>query len=159
MCADITQFLSVSEITSKPVRGLGLYVKDTGTIRGRGVFAGRKYAKGELVEVAPVIVFNACVLPRIIANILYHWEQQTKERNTRAIALGYGSLYNHDNPSNLSYTVDAAARVIRYTAVRQIAADEELTINYNSANGHCADADDLWFERHGMEQCPRLQGD
>jgi len=153
MCADITRYLSVPELTPRASRGLALYVKDTKTTKGRGVFAGRRFRAGELIEVAPVIVFNsACTLPRILANLLYNWEEQTGEPQTRAIALGYGSLYNHDNPANLSYKVDAATRAIRYSATRDIAVDEELTINYSAASGCCTSAEDTWFERH---QVPR----
>jgi hypothetical protein len=138
------------------MRGLALYVRDTGTIKGRGVFAGRRFSRGELVEVAPVIVFNSeCSLPRVLANLLYNWEQQTGEPKTRAIALGFGSIYNHDNPANLTYRADAAARVIRYLAARDIAADEELTINYSASNGSCTSAQDNWFERHAVPRWER----
>ena len=152
MCADITRLLSSRELEQKSRAALDLYVKHTGTIKGRGVFASRPYDRGELVESAPVIVFNACTLPRAIAHVLYNWEQHTGEKGARALALGYGSLYNHDNPSNLSYQIDAGNKVIRYTAARSIAADEELTINYNAANGQCEPSEDRWFERHGVER-------
>lgn len=155
MCADITRLLSSTELVPRPTVGLPLYVKETGTLKGRGVFAARRFSKGELVEVAPVIVFNACLLPRALANIIYNWEQQTQEPNTRAIALGYGSLYNHDNPANLRYSVDAAGRIIRYSARRDIEAHEELTINYSAAEGECTREQDHWFQRHGIQRLPR----
>jgi uncharacterized protein len=154
MAADITRCLSEQEVLGPLRHVLCLYIKDTGTIKGRGVFAGRRFAKGEIVEIAPVIVFNACELPRILANVVYHWEQQTKEPKTRAIALGYGSMYNHDNPSSLSYTANAKERVICYTAARDIARDEELTINYSAARGQCDAAEDQWFEWQGIARCP-----
>jgi uncharacterized protein len=150
---DISAYLSPDELAPRPNHGLALYVRNTGTGKGRGVFSARRFRRGELVETAPVIVFtSACSLPRIIANVLYNWEQQTGEPNTRAIALGYGSLYNHDNPASLSYTADRSARLIRYIAARDIAADEELTINYSAAKGECASAEDNWFERHGVKR-------
>jgi len=143
------------EVSRRLVRGLSLYINDTGTIKGRGVFAGRAFARGELVEVAPVIVFTSeCMLPRSLANVLYNWEEHTREPKTRAIALGYGSLYNHSNPASLCYRVDSRARVIRYTAIRDIAGDEELTINYSAASGHCEMQSDTWFERHGVARWP-----
>jgi uncharacterized protein len=146
MCADITRHLSKLEMRNRPLRGLSLYVENTGTIRGRGVFAAKSFSKGELVEVAPVIVFtSACQLPRIFADVAYSWDAETK-----AIALGYGSLYNHDNPANLSYQADASARVIRYKAIRDIKLNEELTINYSAALGRCDRREDDWFEKHGV---------
>ena len=149
LTTDITAFLSATEVASKRIRGLPLYVKDTGTSRGRGVFASRRYRRGELVEVAPVIVIKSGMVPKPISNVLYEWELRP-DGPTRAIALGYGSLYNHDNPANLKYTKDATANVIRYWALRDIAPDEELSINYNSMTGLCAPEQETWFERHGI---------
>ena len=51
-------------MAAKPVRALPLYVKHTGTPRGRGVYASRSFLKGEVVEIAPVIVFRKCRLPK-----------------------------------------------------------------------------------------------
>lgn len=155
--ADIIQCLSKGELEPRPGRGLALYVKDTGTTKGRGVFAARRFSLGEPVEVAPVIVFEACMMPRIVANIVYNWENHTREPKARAIALGYGSLYNHDNPANLTYRVDGVARVIRYFARRPIAVDEELTINYNDASGRSNPAADYWFEKHGVTPYSRAK--
>jgi uncharacterized protein len=150
MTADINDRVLHSELAERPARGLSLYVSETGTIKGRGVFAGRPYTKGELVEVCPVMVINSCVLPRVLANLLYSWEKTTTEPITYAIALGYGSLYNHANPSNVSYRIDIKAQVIRYFSARNIDANEELTINYSSVDGGCYCEDDTWFEQHQM---------
>jgi hypothetical protein len=151
MTTDITALLSAAEVNSKPLRGLSLYVKDTGTARGRGVFASRRFRKSELIEVAPVIVIKAGMVPKPIAHVLYEWEQ-LPEGPTRAVALGYGSLYNHGNPANLKYAKDPIARVICYWALRDIAPDEELSINYNSMTGLCTPEQETWFERHGVER-------
>jgi hypothetical protein len=132
---------------------------DTGTIKGRGVFAGRAFLKDELVEVAPVIVITACVLPRIIADVLYNWASAPDAPKRHAVALGYGSIYNHENPSNLSYTADVKLDLIRYWARREIAPNEELTINYNAPIGHCSPGDDNWFERHGIKRLLDLSND
>ena len=65
-----------------------IYVGETGTAKGRGVFANAAIKHHDLVEVAPVIVFRAHALPRIVATILFNWEELAKEEpNTRAIAL------------------------------------------------------------------------
>lgn len=48
-----------------------------------------------------------------------------------AIALGYGSLYNHSYAPNARY-VDDDPCVKRYFALRDIMAGEEITINYNA---------------------------
>lgn len=131
-----------------------VYVDDTGTAKGRGVFAGRSFRSGEVVEMAPVIVFRVCDLPRIVATILFQWEPHPKGSGLRAIAFGYGSLYNHANPSNMRYDPDVAAAAIRFTAVRDIASGEELTINYNAVGGGCEWHDDHWFDRMGIKRLP-----
>jgi SET domain-containing protein len=46
------------------------------------------------------------------------------------LALGYGSLYNHSYHPNARYD-DAAGPTKVFTALRDIAAGEEITVNYN----------------------------
>ena len=127
-----------------------IYVGDTGTAKGRGVFAHAPIKSHQLIEVAPVIVFRAHALPRIVATILFNWEELAKEPHTRAIAFGYASLYNHANPANLRYEADAQARAMKFIAVRDIAAGEELTINYNARGGGPTWPNDHWFETYGI---------
>ena len=127
-----------------------IYVGDTGTTKGRGVFAHAPIERHRLVEVAPVIVFRAHALPRIVATILFNWEELAKEPNARAIAFGYASLYNHANPANLRYEADAQGRAIKFIAVRDIAPGEELTINYNARGGGPTWPNDHWFETYGI---------
>lgn len=144
----------VSEMAATRVlrRRLPLYVKHTGTPRGRGVFAARPFLKGEVVEMAPVIVFKRCRLPKPLATIIYKWKSSAGGPYQFAIAVGYGSLYNHANPSNLVYVSDSAALVIVYFASRNIRRHEELTINYSSAIGSCAPTADRWFSKHGIKK-------
>ncbi|KAE9404000.1 cytidine deaminase-like protein [Gymnopus androsaceus JB14] len=54
-----------------------------------------------------------------------------------ALALGIGSLFNHSNSPNVSYTLDPQTDSIRYKTVRDVDVDEELCIFY----GH-----KLWFK-------------
>ena len=103
--------------------------------RGRGVFAIQPISRDELIESCPVIRFeprNTAVLEATpLHDYLYSWSNDYREV---AIALGYGSLYNHSYQPNSRYDDDAAAQMI-FTAIRDIAADEEITINYNGAPG------------------------
>ncbi len=124
----------------------GLYVKDTGTPKGRGVFAARDFNEGELVEECPVIVMDMAFifLPNEIKVMTFHWEIDSP--HACALALGYGSLYNHDNPASLRYEKDLQNGIIRFMARRPICKDEELTINYNSQQG-VSDSNE-WFEGH-----------
>jgi SET domain-containing protein len=124
-------------------------IKDTGTAKGRGVFAARSYVEGEVVEEAPVIPLAAPFrqIPRELQLIVFLWKD-----GKVALSLGYGSLYNHNNPANLLYEADFDNNVIRYVAYRDIAADEELTINYNSDGGVAEWHDDNWFEKNRIKR-------
>jgi tRNA-specific adenosine deaminase 3 len=64
-----------------------------------------------------------------------------------ALALGLGSLFNHSETPNVSYTLDTSTESIRYTAAKLIKPDDEICIFY----GH-----NLWFEPVGSCQRPQL---
>ena len=49
-----------------------------------------------------------------------------------ALALGYGSLYNHSYNPNARYD-DVGRQIKEYSALRDIQRGEEITINYNGA--------------------------
>lgn len=129
-----------------------LEIHDTGTAKGRGVYARRHFAAGEEVEAAPVLVLKGEFdeLPELLKTYVFNWESLAGIPGTHAIALGFGSLYNHDNPASLCYRADARAAVMRFVAARDIAAGEELTINYNADGGVNEWPDDNWFERHDI---------
>jgi SET domain-containing protein len=131
----------------------GVYVRDTGTPKGRGVFAARAFGAGETVEVCPVILLRRPyeALHKELKTVVFHWPVPEGARATQALALGYGSLYNHSNPSNMRYETDAEASVMRLIAVRDIGAGEELTINYNADGGAHVSEEEWWFEEKGIK--------
>jgi uncharacterized protein len=105
---------------------------------GRGVFALRDIAAGTLIERVPVIlipkaqVFGSSELAKRAARISWYvfgWEGETK-RPYVALALGYGSIYNHSPRANARYQKEAPD-VMEFLAVRDINPGEEITINYN----------------------------
>ena len=130
-----------------------VYVKDTGTPKGRGVFASKAFGDGEVVEVCPVVLFalGAAPLPEEIKRLMFNWGYLVGRLGLHAFALGYGSLYNHNNPANMRYEADASTQVLRFVAVRHVDADEELTINYNAHGGGAKWNDDAWFERMNVQ--------
>jgi SET domain-containing protein len=135
------------------LRPPSVYVKDTGTPKGRGVFAARAYAAGEVVEECPVVLLRKPyeTLHKELKTVAFHWEVPEGTAATQALALGYGSLYNHSNPSNMRYETDSESLSIRFITVREIEADEELTINYNADGGAAASEDEWWFEEKGIK--------
>lgn len=108
--------------------------------RGRGVFATRRIPKGTEFEVVPVlIVKDEEVLHEdgeVLEDYVFEWDD-----GCCAIALGFGSMYNHSYSPNARYD-DFPNKTKAYTALRDIEVDEEITINYN---GHEDDQTDVGF--------------
>jgi hypothetical protein len=72
----------------------------------------------------------------------------------QAIAMGYGGMYNGDNPANMRYqSVAEGDRLLQiFMADRQIKVDEELTINYSGKRGAARSEGNRWFELSDMMQ-------
>jgi SET domain-containing protein len=130
-----------------------VYVADTGTM-GLGVFAARAFRAGELVEEAPVLVLQSGqdALPMLLRQRTFSWGKLTGTRDgSEALVWGHGSLYNHASPSNLKFAARPETGTMVFSAARDIAADEELTINYEGDGGSSTSTDDRWARRHGIE--------
>lgn len=117
--------------------------------KGRGVFAQRNFKKGEIIEICPVIVLPAEEIDSLELTQLYNyyfaWGLDSKDA---AIALGYGSLYNHSYIPNARYYKDLDNRLLKYVCIRDIQEDEEITINYNCDP---EDKNPVWFDLAGQE--------
>lgn len=120
--------------------------------RGRAVFAARAYARGDLVDTAPVILGDTHWndLPGWIGRYVYAWKDIGGRDATVALALGHGSLYNASTHANLSFRAAPTNDAIEYHAARDIAHGEELTINYSSADGSPTCDRNSWFEERGI---------
>lgn len=115
--------------------------------RGRGIVARRPIGEAELIERAPVLVIPAedriRTDPTIIFTYVFMWEHGTTEEDLyrhegrAAIALGYTSLLNHSYSPNCSFIRYIDELFIDIIAARDIAAGEELTIDYQMT---------LWFD-------------
>ncbi len=128
------------------------YIKDTNTIKGKGVFANQDYTNGDTVEIAPVIILLAAysALPPRLKTRVFNWGDLTKGSAASALALGYGSLYNHANPANLKFIAHSEAETITFIALKPISKGDELTINYNGPDGNATSKQDDWFNRQGI---------
>lgn len=122
---------------------LSLYIQDTPD-RGRGVFAGIAIEKDTLIEICPVLVLppeDRRYLKRTqLFNYYFSWGEDEKHL---ALALGYGSLYNHSFQPNAYYEGNYLENKLEIYALRDIAAHEEILFNYN---GDSDDSTALWFE-------------
>ncbi len=110
--------------------------------KGRGVFARRLIHDGEVIERVPVLVLpvgetRTASGPTRMSGCCFEWG-----RGTVAVALGYGSLYNHSYQPNARYD-DESGRAKVFRAIRDIAPGEEIVVNYNGEPG---DKTPVWFK-------------
>ncbi len=108
---------------------------------GKGVFAKENIRKGEIIEVAPIIILEHEELIDTIWNTLfdyYFWLDDFV-----VLSLGYGSLYNHSDTSNAKYSIDKNKKEIKFMAIKDIKKGEEIFFNYR---GNSNSKTRLWFE-------------
>jgi SET domain-containing protein len=110
--------------------------------KGRGVFARRSICHGETIERVPVLVLpnaesRTASGPTPMSGYCFDWG-----RGTVAVALGYGSLYNHSFQPNARYE-DERGQIKVFVAIRDIAPGEEILVNYN---GEPEDKTPVWFK-------------
>jgi SET domain-containing protein len=111
--------------------------------KGRGVIATTLFKKGELIERVPVIIIpnnqHYAIEKTIFNDYTFSWG---KDPEDQALALGYGSLYNHSYMPNAFYVKDLENMWIDFIALTAIEPGNEITINYNG-DPKCQDP--LWF--------------
>lgn len=108
---------------------------------GKGVFASKLIKKGEIIEVAPILILEFSDFIDTKWNLLfeyYFWMDDFV-----VLALGYASLYNHSKEPNCKYELNKADQTITFTAVKDIKKDEEIYFNYK---GILNPKTPLWFE-------------
>lgn len=112
--------------------------------RGLGVFARRDIRKGEVIESAPVLIMSdkeyaSGVDKTLLAAYVFAWGT-----GQIALALGFGSLYNHSYKPNARYEdEEEEPRAKRFVAIKAIKEGEEITVNYNgSPTGRAK----MWFD-------------
>ena len=111
---------------------------------GRGIFATRNINKGELIHEAPVIISPSAeyknLKKTIFVEYVFWWGENLEEC---ALALGYGSLFNHSYTPNALYKLNLTQKTIDFYAHTDIKAGEEIMINYN---GDPEDKTSVWFD-------------
>jgi SET domain-containing protein len=109
----------------------------------RGVFASAKIKKGEVIEVCHVVVIphkdRKLIDKTHLISYYFYWGS----KNQPAIALGFGSLYNHSYHPNAEYDQNVKKRVIVFKAIKDIKKGEEIKTNYN---GDHDNKDEVWFK-------------
>jgi len=117
--------------------------------KGRGVFCKQLIPKDEEFEISPVLVLPAEDYDTVRASQLVdYFFSFNKEENTLALALGFGSLYNHAVYSNATYVLDREAKTITFSALEDIKPGTEICINYAGERGQEFKE---WFESRNIE--------
>ena len=110
----------------------------------RGVFAKVVIQKGETIETCPFIEIHEDDLTNIgesiLATYIYFFG---KKKDRLLVALGFGSLYNHNYVPNAVYKINPKEKIIEFISIKNIKKDEEISVNYNQGNRKNAQ---LWFE-------------
>jgi uncharacterized protein len=112
----------------------------------RGVFADRPLRKGDIVERCPLVIGKDAGAP-----IIEDYKFMYPGKKT-AVALGYGSLYNHSDDPNADWEIRPSLRQIVVRANRAIPKDTEIFIDYGPS---------WWKTRPDManaETSPRREG-
>ncbi len=124
----------------------GLYIRKTKS-KGRGVFTTHDIPKGSVIEICPIIHIPEHEVDIIhetdLHDYYFVWGEDDEEG---AIALGYGSLYNHSYRPKAEYIYDLGEDVIEIMAIKDIKAGTEITCNYHG-DPNCKD--ELWFDKKG----------
>ena len=108
--------------------------------KGRGAFANRPIAAGELLERAPVLVLSFDDLELLnrtaLDDYLVYWPLDSDEHQ-EAMALGLVAVANHSSAPNTRILRLVPERVVEWRALRDIEEGEELTFAYRCG---------AWFE-------------
>lgn len=119
-----------------------LYIAQTKE-RGRGVFTSTFIPKGSVIELCPALIIPAKDVPKIHDTFLHDYYFLWGDDGAAALALGFGSLYNHATDHNADYTMDYKNGTIDIFSIRAIQAGEEITINYFEGGDEVTER---WFE-------------
>ncbi len=111
------------------------------------MFCTETLPKGSLIEICPIIF-----IPANEVDIIHHTELHDyyfvwgENDDCAAIALGYGSLYNHSYKPNAEFILDYDQKTIDFVAIKTIPSGQEITVNYHG-DSKCKDP--LWFDETG----------
>lgn len=105
-------------------------------IHGRGAFSREDIPRGRVFHVAHLLVFpceETDLVNRTQAgHYVFHVADcaDDPDKSMLGLAMSAMSFVNHSRQPSASFAVDPRAQTITFTAVRTIAAGEEITIDY-----------------------------
>jgi len=119
-----------------------LYITET-TDKGRGVFASVEFNRGDIIELCPIIEISkddrATIHDTGLHDYYFVWGDKDEKA---AIALGYGSLYNHSDTPNAQFVNDLENKLIIIECLSTILPGTEICINYIDHRSN----EKIWFK-------------
>lgn len=106
-------------------------------VGGRGVFAAKDFEPHDIIEICPTILKPFNLWGKATRD--YVWEY----KDSCLLALGYGSLYNHNDFANAEGIVTDSGAHLKITANQRIKSGEEIFVNYGR---------DWWNKRKGSNK-------
>jgi len=119
-CATIEGFNSSSIDYVQPNASL----KYSFQIEGRGAFATKNYAKGDIIEICPGILQKTDDAHGKIRDYLFRFDEDYS-----MIGFGYCSMYNHSDTPNATWEILDEEK-IKITATKNITEGEEIFVSY-----------------------------
>ncbi len=96
----------------------------------RGIIATENIRKDKVIERCPAVLINSAEAKLIkktkLINYYFEWNKKFI-----AIALGYGSLFNHSFEPNARYCYNYKDNMLVFKTLKAVRKGEELTVNYN----------------------------
>jgi uncharacterized protein len=120
----------------------GIEIKQS-PLHGKGVFAGKTFLPGAVIETAPAILLQQSDKEFLQSTTLFQYYFLVSSKKTPvALGLGNSSLYNHSYTANAVYSISLHNAAIIIKACKPIHPGEEITLNYN---GNPDDATPVYF--------------
>lgn len=120
------------------------YIEES-PLGGRGVFANERLEPGDIIEFCPMLILpekdRILIDQTILYDYYFEWGDDQKEL---ALALGYGSIYNHSYDPNALYETYFEEKIMVIKARTIIHQGSEILISYNQDP---KDRRKVWFEK------------
>lgn len=109
--------------------------------KGRSVYTTRALQPGDTIEICPVIIIPKKDVAAIHATVLHDYYFEWPDDTGRiAIALGYGSLYNHHPQPAARFIMDLDRAEMIVECKQALSPGDEITIDYTGN-----EEGDTWF--------------
>ena len=119
----------------------GLYYAPSGKHR-YGMYCTEDILRDSVIEICPIIIIPGEQAREIVRGyVLYEYYFEWKKESI-AIALGYGSLYNHSEKPNAIFEPDYKSHYIIFKSLKDIPSGEEILVDYHAGNPD----EKVWFE-------------